>query len=350
MKLLLISPKQDNSNGGIAVWTDIFLDNCAANDICVRLLNTAAIGARLENGSAKRNILDEIKRTAGIFRSLKRELKAEKYDAFHLNTSCGEFGIIRDYLTAKRIKKKQPKACLVVQYHCDIPVQIRSDRAKKYLGKLLSLADKNLVLCTTSAKYLKNNYGKDSVTVPNFMNEKQVFEGEREINPEIKRAFFVGRVQKSKGAPEIYELARRMPDIEFRLAGAVSSDMAEITPPKNVTLLGPTDHDAVLSEMDLADIFIFPSHTEGFSVALMESMARGLPAVATSVGANADMLSAGCGSIVPVGDVDGMVSAIEKMAARDVRESMSKNALARVRKSYVTSAVMERFVKEYKGI
>lgn len=350
MKLLLISPKQENSGGGIAVWTDIFLDNCDANGICVRLLNTAAIGARLENGSAKRNILDEVKRTAGIFRALKRQIKAEKYDAVHLNTSCGEFGIIRDYLTAKRIKKKQPEARLIVQYHCDIPVQIRSDRAKKYLGKLLSLADKNLVLCTTSAQYLKNNYGRDSVTVPNFMNEKQVFEGEREINPKIKRAFFVGRVQKSKGAPEIYELARRMPDIEFRLAGALSSAMAEITPPKNVTLLGPTDHDAVLSEMDLADIFIFPSHTEGFSVALMESMARGLPAVATSVGANADMLSAGCGSIVPVGDVDGMVSAIEKMAARDVRESMSKNALARVRKSYVTSAVMERFVKEYKGI
>ncbi len=350
MKLLLISPKQENSGGGIAVWTDIFLDNCDANGICVRLLNTAAIGARLENGSAKRNILDEVKRTAGIFRALKRQIKAEKYDAVHLNTSCGEFGIIRDYLTAKRIKKKQPEARLIVQYHCDIPVQIRSERAKKYLGKLLSLSDRDLVLCTSSAEYLKNNFGKDSVTVPNFMNEGQVISGEREIDPEIKRAFFVGRVQKSKGAPEIYEIARRMPDIEFRLAGAVSSAMAEISLPKNVTLLGPTSHDAVLSEMDAADIFIFPSHTEGFSVALMESMARGLPAVATPVGANADMLASGCGSIVEVGDVDGMVAAVEKMKDACVRKAMSENALKKVRESYVTSAVMERFVKEYKGI
>ena len=347
MELLLISPKQDNSNGGIAVWTDIFLDNCAKIGAEVRLVNTAAIGARLENGSAGRNILDEIKRTAGIFRSLKRAVKEKKYGAVHLNTSCGEFGIIRDYFIARRIKKKQPSARLIGQYHCDIPVQIRSPRAKKYLGKLLSLSDRDLVLCGTSAEYLKNNFGKESLAVPNFMDEGQVLTGEREINPEIKRAFFVGRVQKSKGAAEIYELANRFPDIEFRLAGAVSSAMAEVTLPKNVTLLGPTDHTSVLKEMDMADIFVFPSHSEGFSLALMESMARGLPAVATSVGANADMLGGGCGSITAVGDVDAMAAAILAMQDKNVRLKMSNSALERVRESYVTGAVMQTFKKEY---
>ena len=349
MEILLISPHQENSNGGIAVWTDIFLDNCADLGINAHLVNTAAIGARLENGSAKRNFLDEIVRSFKIFRSLKKELKAAKYEAVHLNTACGKFGVIRDYFIAKKIKKKQPGARIIVQYHCDIPVQIRSEQSKKYLGKLVFASDENLVLCDTSAAYLMNEFGKKSLKVPNFMNEKYVAQKPRVINESIKRAFFVGRVQAAKGAKEIYELAERMPDIEFRLAGAVSEGMAAVACPSNVTLLGPMEHSAVLDEMDKADIFVFPSHSEGFSVALMESMARGLPAVATKVGANGDMLSGGCGEIVEVGDVYAMEAAIKAMADKNIREKISQNALQRVRESYVTGTVMRLFKEEYKG-
>ena len=46
MKLLLVSPKTEQSKGGIAVWTDAFLENCNKYDIDCDLLNIATIGSR----------------------------------------------------------------------------------------------------------------------------------------------------------------------------------------------------------------------------------------------------------------------------------------------------------------
>ena len=42
--------------------------------------------------------------------------------------------------------------------------------------------------------------------------------------------------------------------------------------------------------LDKADVFLFPSYTEGFSISLTEAMASGLPCIASDVGANQDML------------------------------------------------------------
>lgn len=41
---------------------------------------------------------------------------------------------------------------------------------------------------------------------------------------------------------------------------------------------------------EAADVFVFPSHREGLSVALMEAMAKGLPAVASRIRGNVDLI------------------------------------------------------------
>jgi glycosyltransferase involved in cell wall biosynthesis len=47
---------------------------------------------------------------------------------------------------------------------------------------------------------------------------------------------------------------------------------------------------AVIAHLDSADVFVLPSRTEGLPRALVEAMARALPAVATDVGGNAELL------------------------------------------------------------
>ena len=348
MNILLISPKMDNPNGGIAVWTDMYLGVAEDFGLDCSLVNTAAIGARAKNGSAGRNFFDEFIRTNKIFSELNRCLKATKFDAVHLNTSCGTFGIIRDFLIAKRIKKVQPDAKIVVHYHCDIPVQIRNKISKYYLGKLLKLADENLVLCTNSKNYLEKEFSTPSLIVPNPIGEGMIRENEKETCEELARAFFVGRVEVAKGVREIYSLATRHSDITFELAGAVSDDVAKWEKPDNVILLGPMPHDDVIKKMDEADVFIFPSHSEGFSIALLESMARGLPAIATDVGSNKDMLDGGCGFIVDKGDVDAMSEAISTLASREARAKCSTASISKVKEQYTKAVVMTMYRESYK--
>lgn len=60
-----------------------------------------------------------------------------------------------------------------------------------------------------------------------------------------------------------------------------------------VTLLGYRNDIAGVYEA--ADIFVFPSHREGLSAALMEAMAKGLPVIASKIRGNVDLIAEGKG-------------------------------------------------------
>ena len=346
MKVLLVSPKMENPNGGIAIWTDTYLNSCNGAGIDCELLNVAPMGKRAENGNAKRNFFVEIKRSIRIFRNLYKILRKTKYDVAHVNTSCGTFGVIRDYMIVKKIKKHDPSVKILTHFHCDIPIQITNSISKRYLGKLLSLSDENLVLCENSRNYLKTEFDVDGKKIPNFIDESVLSE-RKSISSVINKALFVGRVSEAKGAFEIFEIAKSFPEISFEFAGAYSEEIGKMVFPSNVCLLGPISHDDIISKLDKTDLFLFPSHSEGFSIALMEAMARGVPTIATDVGANLDMLENHGGMIVPMDDVEAIKKAIEAMSDQRVRLEMSEWNINKVKSFYVTEQVMSRLCCYY---
>ena len=346
MKLLLISVKSTVSRGGIAMWTDRFMTACERQNIECDLVNTEAVGKRAEIGSASRSLKAELLRTRRILKELKRYLKnGDEYSVVHLNTSCGPFGLFRDYWMARKVKKK--KLRLVTHFHCDIPFWIHNSLSYKCLGKLVALSDERLVLCENSRIYLEKNFGADSVKMPNFIDAAMIVSNEKNIRDELTNILFVGGVTKAKGAEEIFALARTFPDITFEMIGAVSDTVAAWEQPKNVILSGGMPHDNVIEKLDSADIFLFPSHSEGFSLALTEAMARGVPSIATDVGANADMLEGGCGIVVTKGDVDAMERAIRALRSFKLRQDISQKAKEKVKNTYTTDAVMQKLCGVY---
>lgn len=347
MKILLISPKMEKPNGGIAVWTNEYLAWCEKNGVDFHVVNTSAIGVRAEDGNAKRNYLDEFKRSRDIFHHVKKALKNDSFDAVHLNSSCGSFGIIRDFLSARIIRSRLPRLRIVTHFHCDIPYQIGNPVSRYFLKKLITISNENLVLCRNSQEYLKSLCGVETTLIPNFIAEEMVATESKSISDQLKTFFYVGRVEKAKGAVEIFSVAKDFPDIRFELAGAVSEEMKQIAKPENVVLLGAVPHEKVLDYMDRADAFVFPSYSEGFSVALLESMARGLPCIATDVGANGDMLEGGCGIVVPSKDVSALKDAAEKMQSPEQRQAMSCACIEKVKNHYTLDRVMKRIIEIY---
>ena len=347
MRILLLSVKSQKSYGGIATWTEYFLEACNACGVEVDLVNTVMVGKRMENASALINVFDEYKRTKRIFTELKRCLKVQPgtYAAAHLNTSCGVFGIFRDYLAARRIKKK--KLLLVTHYHCDIKDWVKNPVSKHFLKKLCEISDKNVVLCESSEQYLEENFGVSSIKMANFVNDSMTCENNKVLNEEIRKAVFVGRISKIKGALEVFELAKRFPEIEFELIGKLDEDVSKSVFPNNAKIVGVMPHDELIEYLGSADIFLLPSHSEGFSLALTEAMSRGVPAVATDVGANKEMLSDGCGIVTSVGDVDAMEKGIAEMSSLSERTRMSQNSVKKVQENYVSSVVIDKILKLY---
>ena len=79
-----------------------------------------------------------------------------------------------------------------------------------------------------------------------------------------------------------------------------------------------------------ADLFVFPTLSEGFSKALLEAMAAGLPVVATAVGAAPDILRDGHnGLMVPPADAAAIASAVTRYL-RDPEMAARHGAAARV--------------------
>lgn len=351
IRLLLVAPCSKQSQGGMTVWTETFLSQCAQrNDVECDLLNIATIGSRAVQLNSRRHFKDEFVRTKAIFKNLKKKMSCQTYDAAHINTSCGAFGLIRDYIIARKIKRKQPACKRIVHFHCDVQKQTLQKYKKYFLKKLLKITDTALVLNQKNKTYLEQISSVSVAAVPNFIDAALIRTEKKEIAPTVEKALFVGFVQPQKGAYEIYELAKAFPAITFNLIGAVRADVAEWVKPENVILHGPKTRSEIIEALDDADVFIFPTHSEGFSVALLECMARGVPSVTTDVGANLEMLENKGGTVVPAKDVDALEQAMRDIADAALRREMSEWVIQKTKNTYTVTAVLEQIKDAYGAI
>jgi glycosyltransferase involved in cell wall biosynthesis len=110
---------------------------------------------------------------------------------------------------------------------------------------------------------------------------------------------FVGQWLPMKGTEYLVEaftsLRRENPRLQLCCAGTMVSESdvladfpAELR--ESVSVFPRVTESELLALHREADIFVFPSLSEGFSLALAEAMASGLPIVATNLGAAPDLL------------------------------------------------------------
>jgi L-malate glycosyltransferase len=110
-------------------------------------------------------------------------------------------------------------------------------------------------------------------------------------------------------------------NVEFVLAGdgplrpELEREAAELGLGDGVQFLGDRrDIPAILASLDLT---VLPSDSESLSNAIIESMAAGVPVVATRVGANAELVTEDRGALVPVGDESALANEIGRLLRDD---------------------------------
>ena len=84
-----------------------------------------------------------------------------------------------------------------------------------------------------------------------------------------------------------------------------------------------------------ADVGVLASHEEGFSNAVLEYMAAGLPSVVTDVGGNTEAVEDGVtGLVVPVRDGQALADALVRLVDPQLRRRMGQAAHARVAEDF----------------
>jgi len=101
--------------------------------------------------------------------------------------------------------------------------------------------------------------------------------------------------------------------------------------------------------LNLFDIFVLSSLSEGTSMSLLEAMAAELPSVVTNVGGNPAIINHGeHGLLVEPRDTEALAAAIvEILTDRDKYEKFSRNSLKRVKNHYSIEKMVETYTEIY---
>lgn len=144
------------------------------------------------------------------------------------------------------------------------------------------------------------------------------------------KLLYVGRLVKAKGVQDLLsamqQLWKRDRDVELTLAGSIrfsqphvvamiERTLAQHETSGRMTLVRDASDEAIAELYGESDIFVMPSHHEGYCVPVVEALRSGCFVIGSDAG-NIPTVLGGLGSVFPTGDADALARRIEEFAQR----------------------------------
>ncbi len=147
------------------------------------------------------------------------------------------------------------------------------------------------------------------------------------------------------------QLSRKLPNVEFLLVGdgplrtELEGQASELGLQGRVRFLGDRrDIAAVLASLDVS---VVPSASESLSNVMLESMAAGVPVVATDVGGNGELAADSRAVLVPPNDVESLAEGLERvLSSPELQSSIS----FRAREFAQSTFSVERIRQQYRAV
>lgn len=137
----------------------------------------------------------------------------------------------------------------------------------------------------------------------------------KRTNP-VFTAFFAGRLMEIKGEGVVIELARRFPQVHFKIAGCGPNENAvreAASTLSNLEFLGLVDNTKIHEYYRDADVVLLPSqYPEGVPRVICEAIACGTPMIASDMGGISHALDNTVGVLCDT-SVESFASALQRM-------------------------------------
>jgi glycosyltransferase involved in cell wall biosynthesis len=178
------------------------------------------------------------------------------------------------------------------------------------------------------------------------------------IQPDQPVLGFAGRFTRDKGIPELMDafqmLQRRFPNAVLLLVGCdepgdpVSSETRAAMDSNPGVRIVPFTSDIAPYYLAM-DVFVLPTHREGFPITVLEAQAAERPVVTTNATGAVDSIVDGVtGLLVPVADSASLASALERLIGnRTLAAELGRNGLKRVLREFTQPRVWEALADEY---
>jgi glycosyltransferase involved in cell wall biosynthesis len=306
----------------------------------------------------------------GLARAVTQEVG--KFDLVHIHELWSH-----PHLTASRVARKSGKPYVVTIHGALGPWAIKYKALKK---KIYSVLIQRRILQEASALHAITNeqvkhirvFGVNNqiVMIPNGVNPDafQTLPGRQELEqfyPQLTEkqvVLFLGRLNPIKGldilAKAFGKIAKWREDIYLLIVGPdeggyqaqIEKLLKKGEALNRVIFTGILTGDKKLFALSRADIFVLPSYSEGFSMAILEAMGCGLPVIITRQCHFPEVAEAGAGLVIEPA-VDQLAAAMEKLLNEpQLRQEMGSNGRRLIAEKFTLDKIAEKMIEMYKEV
>jgi len=188
----------------------------------------------------------------------------------------------------------------------------------------------------------------------------------RRLYPELQSkriALFLSRIDRKKGLdlliPAFAGVLREIPDAALVIAGdgdaALARSLRErcraLGIEKSVYWPGFLSGPAKAAALADADVFVLPSYSENFGIAVIEAMALGVPVILTDQVGVCREVAAGNAGLVTAPEIDPLRHALVRLLTDDAaRAEIGRNGAALARSQFSPPVVLKKLAEAYNSV
>lgn len=359
IKVLLVSP-YTGLVGGISRWTGHILNqyNSIIDTTNIELEQFYVDGNPVYNSTPTyKRLVYGVQKYIPFLKIISRKLKSTRYDLVHFCSSAS-ISLVRDILAARIAKRYNVPSVFHFRFGRIPELFEKRNWEQKLIHKLISLADKIIVIDQSSYNTLIKEGYNNIELLPNPLTPEvnRIIKENTHIKRNKYQILFAGHVVKTKGVFELIEACKGIPNIKLKMIGYVNDDMRskllEVVGENNswLEIAGELSYESTIIEMLSCGLFVLPTYTEGFPNVILESMACGCPIIASSVGAIPEMLDIksndSCGVCIEPKNVKQLKEAIVKFIDdENLALRYGERAKGRVNEKYTMDVVWKQMVE-----
>jgi glycosyltransferase involved in cell wall biosynthesis len=305
-RILVISnmyPTEEHKTFGIFVKNQVEALRANGNEVDVIAIKNPLTG--------KKNVISKYVRWI-LETNVNLLTKGKKYDLVHAHY------VFPSGLLALLYKKLFGVPFVVTAHGGDIDrMAKKSTKIRQWTEKILHGASHVITVGEALYQEIHTDYQikAEKLSIINMGVNRDVFKpyskkdirAELNISEESEAVLFVGNIIREKGISELLEafknVREKRPKVELYLIGASrnTSYQKELDQLKGegVHFMNPFPQKDLAKWMSAADVFVLPSHLEGFGLVAVEAMSCHTPVIGADVGGLHYLLKDGSGLLVP---------------------------------------------------